>query len=122
MIRPTVLQTARSIKTPHGNVDAGALERLRQTFDTAQLLEAVEQLDAVCAQQCSSEGLHAGALRLHSMMHQLLNDGPMTAAASDGSLGDCLTDIEDDLDAIEHAIANLRKLVLDLKVLPTDDE
>ena len=53
--------------TPYGEVDAAALERLRDSFDTSQLLRLVDRLDACLAELGGIIAVRDELLRLHAM-------------------------------------------------------
>jgi len=52
-------------QTPYGEVRARELEQLRSSFDTSQILTAVDDLDRFCAQWRTQ--LQADLLRVHGM-------------------------------------------------------
>jgi hypothetical protein len=62
---------ARLCKTAFGSVNAHALERLRESFETQRLLAAVDQVDHV-AELVNDSGLRRDLLRLHGMAHTIL--------------------------------------------------
>jgi len=53
--------------TPYGEVDAAALDQLREGFDTSQLLHLVDGLDACLAEMGGVIALRDSLLRLHAM-------------------------------------------------------
>lgn len=53
--------------TPYGEVDSVALERLRENFDTTQLLQLVDRLDACLAELGGITAMRDELLRLHAM-------------------------------------------------------
>lgn len=53
--------------TAYGEVDAAALEQLRESYDTTQLLRLVERLDACLAEMGGVVALRDELLRLHAM-------------------------------------------------------
>ena len=53
------------IQTPYGEVRAEGLAELQASFDTRQMLAAVDDLDRFCAQW--KRELRADLLRLHGM-------------------------------------------------------
>ncbi|MET1488691.1 Tn3 family transposase post-transcriptional regulator TnpC [Uliginosibacterium paludis] len=69
--------------TPYGDVDAAALTRLRQDFDTALLLELVERLTPVAQRFKALGGLRDDMLRLHRMAHTVLNGANLSEPASE---------------------------------------
>ncbi|MFL1495605.1 transposase [Pseudomonas sp. O64] len=69
--------------TPYGEVDAKALDSLRQNFEIAQLLNVVDQLDACLAEIGGVDNIRDDFLRLHDMAMTLLECSPLTVATSD---------------------------------------
>ena len=53
--------------TPYGEVDAEALERLHDDYDTIQLLRLVDGLDLLLKAMNDIGGLRDGLLRVHAM-------------------------------------------------------
>lgn len=53
--------------TPYGDVDAKALDSLRATYDTSQLLSLVDRLDACLATIGGVGSIRDNLLRLHAM-------------------------------------------------------
>jgi|SRR5215467_880151 len=72
------------IPTPYGEVSANGLAELQSSFDTRQLLHAVDELDRFCAEW--RKELRDDLLVLHSMAHTVINDAPLTAAPGKVSL------------------------------------
>lgn len=56
--------------TRYGLVDSAALERLREEFDTRNILDAVDKIDDI---RCRIDDLRDELLKLHSMAHDLIN-------------------------------------------------
>src|SRR3546814_12622374 len=63
---------------PLGGVDAIGLQQLRTTFDTTQLLRAVDDLDTICALVADPDELRTDLLRPHGMAHALINGGAIS--------------------------------------------
>lgn len=70
--------------TPCGEVDAAALEKLRDSFDTSQLLGLVERLDASLAEMGGMIAVRDDLVRLH-MMAQALVEGTLPPVAAEES-------------------------------------
>ena len=70
------------IQTPYGHVHATALENLRSTFDTTELLKAVDDLDRLYAHW--KKELRDDLLHVHAMAHTLINDAPLSCAPEEG--------------------------------------
>jgi hypothetical protein len=55
----------------YGPVDSAALERLRESFDTRKILDAVDKVDDI---RCQIDHLRDQLLKLHAMADDLIND------------------------------------------------
>ena len=58
------------VKTSFGAVDGQALEKLQDSFDTTELLRAVDAIDQV---RYRGDDLRQDMLDLHGMAHNLIN-------------------------------------------------
>jgi hypothetical protein len=67
-------------KTAFGPVNAAALERLQESFETQRLLDAVDQMDRV-AEWIGDASFRKDLLRLHGMANTIMNDAPKTISA-----------------------------------------
>src|SRR3546814_5008872 len=82
---------------PLGGVDAIGLQQLRTTFDTTQLLRAVDDLDTICALVADPDELRTDLLRLHGMAHALINGGAISTTSVDETIAELAVDIEAEL-------------------------
>jgi hypothetical protein len=100
------------IQTPYGEVRAEGLEELRGSFDTRQILEAVDDLDRFCA--LWKRELRADLLRVHGMAHTVINDAPLTSAPCEESMSEAAFSIAEELrdwqQSLRSAIARLDQL------------
>ncbi len=69
--------------TPYGEVDGKALESLREGYDTSQLLNLVDRLDACLAAIGGVGSIRDDFLRLHAMAMTVLEGSPLAVATSD---------------------------------------
>ena len=69
--------------TPYGDVDAAALDTLRQGFDTTVLLELVEALAPIAKRMDKTGGVRDELLRLHRMAHTVINGANLGEASAD---------------------------------------
>lgn len=69
--------------TPYGDVDASALDNLRQSFDTATLLELVEALAPMAQRLDRTGGVRDELLRLHRMSHTVINGANLSESSAD---------------------------------------
>ena len=72
------------IQTPYGEVRAEGLQELQASFDTRQILTAVDEIDSFCTQW--KRELRDDLLRVHAMAHTVINGAPLTSAAGEESL------------------------------------
>ena len=69
--------------TPYGDVDAAALDNLRQSFDTTALLELVERLAPIAQRFEKTGGVRDELLRLHRMAHTVINGANPSESSAD---------------------------------------
>ncbi len=60
--------------TPYGPVDTSALHILRDSYDTAGMLQMVDQLDEIRVRLDGIDGVRDDLLRLHAMTHTVINN------------------------------------------------
>lgn len=100
------------IQTPYGAVRAEGLEELRRSFDTRQILEAVDDLDRFCA--LWKREMRADLLRLHGMAHTVINDAPLTIVQGEESMSEAAYSIAEEFrdwqQSLRSAIARLDQL------------
>ncbi len=65
-------------KTPYGKVRTDALDQLEGSFDTQQLLNAVDQFDRL-RELVTAPRFRDDLLRLHGMAHTIINGAAMAA-------------------------------------------
>jgi hypothetical protein len=82
------------IQTPYGEVRAEGLAELQASFDTRQMLAAVDDLDRFCAQW--KRELRADLLRLHGMAHTVINGAPLASVPGEESLSELAFSIADE--------------------------
>ncbi|RTL27864.1 MAG: hypothetical protein EKK47_17500 [Burkholderiales bacterium] len=82
--------------TPFGALDSAALQEATQNFNTGQLLQMVDELDAFVDLARREGGLRDGLLRLHSMAQTVLLGAGLSTPAGD-SLVDMACEIETDV-------------------------
>jgi hypothetical protein len=82
------------IQTPYGEVRAEGLAELQASFDTRQMLAAVDDLDRFCAQW--KRELRADLLRLHGMAHTVINGAPLASVSEEEGLSELAFSIADE--------------------------
>jgi hypothetical protein len=100
------------IQTPYGEVRVKTLEELQSSFDTRQLLTAVDDLDRFCAQW--KKELRVDLLRLHAMAHTVINEAPLTSVPDEESIGEAAFSIAEEFrdcqESIQSAIIQLNQI------------
>ena len=66
-------------KTAFGPVNAAALERLLESFETQSLLDAVDQVDRLAG--WIEDSFRQDLLRLHGMANTIINNAPKTISS-----------------------------------------
>lgn len=85
-----------------------ALESLRETYDTTQLLRLVDALDEVRHGIAAPSGLRDDLLRLHAMAHTLINGGPLSVASSPALLGELAMEVSMEVDRLVALLERVR--------------
>ena len=96
-------------RTPYGEVRARELEQLRSSFDTSQMLTAVDDLDRFCAQWRTQ--LRDDLLRMHGMAHTVINDAPLTIVPGDESLGETAFSLAEEFLDSQHSLQSVITLL-----------
>src|SRR3546814_14574674 len=114
-------RTGRADATPpRGGADAIVTQPLRTTFDTTQLLRAVDDLDTVCALVADPDELRTDLLRLHGMAHALINGGAISTTSVDETIAELAVDIEAELDDMSALLLAIRQRIRPLLALIRD--
>lgn len=108
--------------TPYGEVDAAALERLRDSFDTSQLLRLIDRLDACLADLGGIATVRDELLRLHAMALTIVEGGAPVVSTENACIWAEAESVQLDLEALaswvrsaQICIAPLVELVPDLE-------
>ena len=86
--------------TPYGEVDAVALENLRDGFDTPQLLRLVDRLDACSLEMGGTTAIRDELLRLHAMVLTIVEGIALTAPAESACIWAEAESLQMDLEAL----------------------
>lgn len=101
------MNAKRSVETDHGAIDADVLAELQESFATAELLIAIDGIDAGEGRQ---RWLHASLTRLHAMANHLINGAPQTVTGQE-TIWQLAEEIGDELDARTASLSHVSKLV-----------
>jgi hypothetical protein len=99
-------------KTAFGSVNADALERLQETFETQRLLDAVDQVDHL-VELVNDSSFRRDLLRLHTMAHSLINGAPKAASSKETIwelAGALALELEDVLEGLQSTLGLLHQL------------
>ncbi len=107
--------------SPCGGVDVIGLQELRATFDTTDLLRAVDELDTVRAALADPDELRADLLRLHGMAHNLINGGALSATSVDETIAELAAGIEAELESMSALLLTIKQRIRPLLTLAPDD-
>lgn len=110
-----------------GLVNSEVLEELRQSFDTVEILDAVDLIDEIRASICNPEDMRFDLLRLHGQAHTLINGDYSNSSGKEGytiwELADELeTEIGEWSDKLRKVSVMLDKLVMSVPEEEYDDE
>jgi hypothetical protein len=108
--------------TPYGEVDAAALERLREHFDTSQLLRLIDRLDRCLAEMGGTAALRDELIRLHAMSMTLVEGVAVTIPAENTCIWSEAEALQQDLDCLTAWISSAAAVVAPLVELATDQE
>ena len=112
LAHPAQLNFGIQVQTPYGEVRTEALEELQASFDTCQILTAVDDLDRFCAQWKRELGVDL--LRLHAMAHTVINDAPLTNVLGEESISEAAFSVAEDFrdwqQSLQSAIVQLDQI------------
>lgn len=108
--------------TPYGEVDACALERLRGSFDTSQLLRLVDRLDTCLADLGGITAMRDELLRLHAMALTIVEDTALTVSAENACIWAEAESVQLDLEALASWIRSAQISVAPLVSLEPNHE
>ncbi|KDP83349.1 hypothetical protein CF70_025990, partial [Cupriavidus sp. SK-3] len=82
-----------TVETAYGRLDQAALREAQDTYDTTALLHMVDELDDLLASARAEDGLRDMLLRLHGMVHTVINGAGMTVATDEETLPELAFDV-----------------------------
>lgn len=115
------LPEPRFAVTPYGDVDAAALDVLRQSFDTTVLLELVEALAPMAQRLDKTGGVRDELLRLHRMVHTVINGANLGEAGSD-DLWEVAADLIDEFQQMSELCLEIAASLQPLAELQPDHD
>ncbi|MBC3876819.1 hypothetical protein H8K38_03245 [Undibacterium sp. FT79W] len=74
------------IPTPYGDMNALVLEQLRESYDTGDVLEMIEQLDTIRVRLEGVNGIRDDLIALHAMSHTVINGARLAVPPQETAL------------------------------------
>ena len=108
--------------TPYGEVDAAALDRLRDSFDTAQILLLVDRLDTCLAELGGVVAVRDELLKLHAMTLTLVEGAPLTVPTENACIWSEAESLQQDLEALAGWVHSAQAAISPLVNLTPDHE
>lgn len=100
--------------TPCGEVDAAALEKLRDSFDTSQLLGLVDRLDASLADVGGMISLRGDLLKLHTMAQALIEGTLPPLTTEESCVWEVAESVQLDLEMLSSWIRTAQMVIAPL--------
>lgn len=101
------MTTRRTVETSHGAVDAGALQELKASSITSDLIAAIDALDA---NEGREKWLRACLVRLHAMASHLIDGAPKTVTGRQ-PIWQLAEEIADEIDAQAANLSHITRVV-----------
>lgn len=108
--------------TPYGEVDAAALDKLRDSFDTSQILRLVDQLDACLAELGGIVAVRDQLLTLHAMALTLVEGSALTVPTEHACIWSEAESFQQDLEALAGWVRSAQAGIAPLVNLVPDHE
>lgn len=108
--------------TPYGEVDAAALDRLRNSFDTSQILLLVDRLDTCLADLGGVVAVRDELLKLHAMALTLVDGAPLTTPTENACIWSEAESLQQDLEALAGWVHSAQAGISPLVNLTPDHE
>jgi hypothetical protein len=87
-------KSRETIETAYGRLDSTNLQKVRDGYDTRDLLSTIDELDEFVRETRDDDGLRDILLRLHAMAHTVVNGAPMAVSGGHDSLPELATDVK----------------------------
>lgn len=108
--------------TPYGEVDAAALEALRDSFDTSHLLQLVDRLDTCLAELGGITALRDELLKLHAMALTLVEGTAPSVPTENACIWADAESVQLDLEALAFWVRSAQIGIAPLASLVPDHE
>jgi hypothetical protein len=107
----------KTVQTSYGAVDAKALSRMQNRFDTRRLFDAIDAIDRIRYRICAADGLRQDLLDLHSMAHEVINEDCGSSSSRKEPIWELaemlsgeVLEFSDDLRSVFDTVEELEKL------------
>jgi hypothetical protein len=88
-------KSRETIETAYVLLDNTNLQKVRDGYDTRDLLSTIDELDELVRETRGEDGLRDMLLRLHAMAHTVVNGAPMAVSGGGhDSLPELATDVK----------------------------
>lgn len=101
-------KSRETIETAYGLLDNTNLQKVRDGYDTRDLLSTIDELDEFVRETRDDDGLRDMLLRLHAMAHTVVNGAPMAVSGGNDSLPELATQVKMQL---YEAVSMLQKWI-----------
>mgnify|MGYP000536494062 FL=1 len=108
--------------TPYGEVDGVALDKLRASFDTSQLLRLVDQFDACLAELGGVVAVRDELLKLHAMARTLVEGVPLTVPTENACIWTEAESLQQNLETLAGWVRSAQAGIIPLVNLAPDHE
>lgn len=128
VVRPVKTEAPRrrqnkTIKTPYGRVDRKVLEKLEDSFDTRQLLNAVAAVDGIGSRTgYDEESIRNELLMLHGMAHELINGGQNLGRTTDTPIWELADELSMEVFRWQRELEEVQGVLDRLAELAPEDE
>ncbi len=111
-----------AVKTPYGNVDRQALDKLRGQYDTMGLIKTIDELDELTAEARGEDGMRDMLLRLHAMTHTVINGAGINVPVDSESLPELAQELTSQISSAISVMQRWIKRIEPLETLASDDD
>ncbi len=108
--------------TPYGEVDAVALDKLQDGFDTSQILRLVDRLDACLAELGGIVAVRDELLKLHAMALTLVEGAALKVPTEDACIWSEAESLQQDLETLGAWVRSAQAGITPLVNLAPDHE
>lgn len=112
----------KNTETYYGTASAKKLEELQQSFDTIDILAAINAIDQIRYRICEPEGMRDELLKLHSMAYTLINSDWTCNAPNDTPIWVLAQDLEIEIAEFAETLNEIAEIIGKLGELLPEEE